>query len=90
MCGINYTAPSQSVTSKDQRIRLGYTVSSRLQNATRRYLTDLWIGHLWWWQHEEARVIEKNLLEEYGTIVRWNGSLGVSFFHGGRVAVVFS
>ena len=41
-------------------------------------------GHLWWWQLEEARVVEKNLLGKYGTVVRWNGPLGVSFVSGRR------
>ncbi|KAF9787520.1 cytochrome P450 [Thelephora terrestris] len=36
-----------------------------------------WIyGHTWWWRSEEVTVVEKRLLEEYGTVVRWNGSLG--------------
>lgn len=36
-----------------------------------------WIyGHRLLWQSKEAGVIEKNLLEEYGTVVRWNGALG--------------
>ena len=34
-------------------------------------------GHRWWWVREEARIVEKKLLEEHGTVVRWNGSLGV-------------
>ena len=32
---------------------------------------------MWWWQREGANIVEKNLLEEYGTVVRWNGALGV-------------
>ena len=32
---------------------------------------------MWWWQREEAGVVEKRLLEEYGAMVRWNGFLGV-------------
>ncbi|KAF9779010.1 cytochrome P450 [Thelephora terrestris] len=36
-----------------------------------------WIyGHAWWWEAEEVAVVEKKILEEYGTIARWNGSLG--------------
>ncbi|KAF9645980.1 cytochrome P450 [Thelephora ganbajun] len=36
-----------------------------------------WIhGHQWYWQCEEAGAVEKRLLEEYGTIARWNGPLG--------------
>ncbi|KAF9778983.1 cytochrome P450 [Thelephora terrestris] len=36
-----------------------------------------WIyGHAWWWLSEEFTVVEKRILEEYGTISRWNGSLG--------------
>jgi hypothetical protein len=42
------------------------------------------IGHLWWWQSEEAGVVEKRLLEEYGTVARWNGALGVRFLSGGQ------
>ena len=38
------------------------------------------IGHEWWWQREEAGVIEKRLLDKYGAVVRWNGSLGVRSF----------
>ena len=37
-------------------------------------------GHTWWWTSDEATVVEKKLLEGYGTIVRWNGLLGVGFF----------
>ncbi|KAF9785284.1 cytochrome P450 [Thelephora terrestris] len=36
-----------------------------------------WIyGHRWWWQSEEASVVEKRILEEYGAVARYNGSLG--------------
>jgi hypothetical protein len=45
----------------------------------KRRLTDSGTGHLWWWQHEEGTVVEKRLLEEYGTVARWNGTLGVRF-----------
>jgi hypothetical protein len=48
------------------------------------YLMDPGTGHLWWWQQEEASAIEKGILEEHGAIARWNGLLGVSFFHGCR------
>ena len=41
-------------------------------------------GHLWFWQCEEASVVEKRLLEEYGGVARWNGLLGVYFSFGGR------
>ena len=46
----------------------------------RRQLMVSVIGHEWWWQREEAGVIEKRLLDEYGAVVRWNGSLGVRSF----------
>jgi hypothetical protein len=36
-------------------------------------------GHRWWWNCEEAGVVEKGILEEHGTIARWNGLLGVHF-----------
>ena len=35
---------------------------------------------MWWWQGEGANIVEKSLLEEYGTVVRWNGAFGVSSF----------
>ena len=41
-------------------------------------------SHLWW-RREEAGVVEKKPLEEYGIMVRWNGSLGVSVFSGNHV-----
>ena len=34
-------------------------------------------GHAWWWQNEEAGIVEKRLLENSGAVARWNGSLGV-------------
>lgn len=37
-------------------------------------------GHAWWWRLEETSVVEKNFLEEYGTVARWNGALGVCPF----------
>ena len=33
---------------------------------------------------EEPTIIEKKLLEGYGTVVRWNGLLGVRFSYGGQ------
>lgn len=56
-------------------------VFARPPSGTGRYLTDPGTGHLWWWQHEEAKVIEKKILEEHGTIARWNGPLGVGFLY---------
>ncbi|KAF9780802.1 cytochrome P450 [Thelephora terrestris] len=36
-----------------------------------------WIyGHAWSWISSKAIVVEKELLEEYGSIVRWNGLFG--------------
>ena len=34
-------------------------------------------GHEWFWQNKDASVNEKHLLENYGTVARWNGPLGV-------------
>lgn len=34
-------------------------------------------GHQWYWQIQEAGVVEKDILENYGTVVRWNGPFGV-------------
>ena len=48
-------------------------------------LTDSGAGHLWWWQHEEVHVVEKNILEEYGAVARWNGPFGVCFSSSGLV-----
>lgn len=45
-------------------------------------LTDSGTGHAWWWQREEAGAVDKMILEEYGTVARWNGSLGVHYFPG--------
>ena len=42
-----------------------------------RHLTDSMSGHTWWWQHEGLGDVEKRFLEEHGTVVRWNGALGV-------------
>lgn len=55
----------------------GISTSSR---SKRSHLIDLGTGHQWWWQLKEALVFEEELLDEYGTIVRWNGALGVRFF----------
>ena len=49
-----------------------------------RHLTNSKIGHIWWWQREEARAVEKSLLEQYGTVARWNGLLGVCVLTGVR------
>lgn len=46
---------------------------------------DFGTGNRWWWQHEENGVVEKRFLEEYGTIARWNGVLGVPFICGPSV-----
>jgi hypothetical protein len=35
---------------------------------------------MWWWQNEGANVVEKSFLEEFGTLVRWSGALGVRCF----------
>lgn len=36
-----------------------------------------WIhGHSWSWKHEEASVVEKSILEEYGSIARWKAACG--------------
>jgi hypothetical protein len=48
------------------------------------FLTGFKTGHAWWWESEEVAVVEKKILEEHGTIARWNGSLGVCFFYGGQ------
>jgi len=34
-------------------------------------------GHQWYWQTQDAGAVEKHLLENYGTVARWNGPLGV-------------
>ena len=80
MSGTNYPAHLQSVTSRGRRIHLGYMVSPHPPHAIRRNLTDTGTGHLWWWLREEVSAVEKSLLEEHGTVARWNGLLGVSFF----------
>jgi hypothetical protein len=77
--GIDVIAPFRSAISQDRRIRLGYTVYLLTPTNQYRYLKDPGTGHRWWWQCEEAGVVEKEILEEYGNIVRWNGSLGVHF-----------
>ena len=46
----------------------------------RHHLTGSGTGHLWWWQRQEATVVEKRILEDYGAVARWNGCLGVHFF----------
>jgi hypothetical protein len=56
-----------------------YSISPSSSNKKVR-LTGFATGHLWWWQHEEASVLEKHILDEYGTVARWNGTLGVRFF----------
>ena len=56
----------------------------------RHRLTGPGTGHLWWWLLEESKVVEKSLLEEYGAIARWNGSLGVGFHYGAGLAVLSS
>ena len=56
-------------------IPLVFTLANR-----RHHLTRSGTGHLWWWQREEVAVIEKRILEEYGTVARWNGCFGVHFF----------
>lgn len=48
------------------------------------YLTDSGTGHMWWWQREGVSIVEKRILEEYGTVARWNGALGVCSFPNGR------
>jgi hypothetical protein len=35
---------------------------------------------MWWWERKGASVVERSLLEEYGSVVRWNGALGVRSF----------
>ena len=39
-------------------------------------------GHRWWWQYEEVGVVEKEILEQHGTVARWNGLLGVQSIFG--------
>jgi len=58
-----------------------YTLYERYRNLAIRDVpgpkNPSWIhGHQWYWQRGEESDTEKHLLEEYGTIVRWNGSLG--------------
>ena len=43
---------------------------------------------MWWWKGKGAGVVEKSLLDEYGTLARWNGALGVSSFHRGQTEVL--
>ena len=50
----------------------------------RSHLTDFGTGHTWWWQREEFGVVDKMILDEYGTVARWNGSLGVHSFSAAR------
>ncbi|KAF9647279.1 cytochrome P450 [Thelephora ganbajun] len=39
--------------------------------------TPSWVfGHQWYFQNEEAGVVEKNFLERYGNVVRWRGPFG--------------
>lgn len=76
--GTSGITPFRSAMSQDRRIRLGYTVSPRLPHAAAlQYLTGPGTGHQWWWLREDATVVEKSFLEDYGGVVRWNGSLGV-------------
>ena len=35
-------------------------------------------GHQWYWQVQDAGVVERDILENYGPVARWNGPLGVS------------
>ena len=56
-----------------------YGISASKQN-NQLCLTNLGTGHPWWWQREDAAVVEKSILEEYGTIARWNACLGVRPF----------
>ena len=64
---------------QDRRIPLGYMVCLCFVYLKWYCLKDFGTGHLWWWQREEATVVEKNLLNEFGAVVRWNGALGVRF-----------
>ena len=54
-----------------------YGISVSPTSSTPHHLTGPGTGHRWWWIREEARVVEKSLIEEYGTVVRWNGLVGV-------------
>jgi hypothetical protein len=64
--------------SQDRRTHLGYTVSLH-PHKSMTFSHRIRTGHNGG-GCEEATVVEKRLLEEYGTISRWNGSLGVCFF----------
>ena len=81
MFGTNGTGPAQSATSQAQRVHLGFTVwYLSVPKNQRVHLTGFGTGHLWWWCREEASVVEKHILDEYGTVARWNGTLGVRCF----------
>jgi len=72
---------SQQVALATCAATLAYVLYRRYRNLTVKDIpgpkNPSWIyGHQWYWQREEGNVIEKRLLDEYGTMVRWNGPLG--------------
>ena len=72
--------PPQSATFQGLRIHLGYTVTPGSTPLEFNDInSDSETGHLWWWQSEDGGMVEKRLLEEYGAVVRWSGTLGVRF-----------
>ena len=47
-------------------------------------------GHQWYLQAGEAGAADKRFLEEFGNIVRWNGSFGVRLaFHPTSAGVLY-
>ena len=82
MSGLNTIAPVRLTISQDRKAHRGYMVALYPTRLRLRHLTDSMSGHMWWWQREGLRDVEKRLLAEHGTVVRWNGALGVRFILG--------
>ena len=90
MSGINGIASLRSTTSQGRGTRRGYMVAMNPVGLKSCYLTDSVTGHMWWWQREGRGTVEKRLLEEYGTVARWNGALGVRFILKSRAIVMLT
>lgn len=80
---INAVAPSISISDIPGPKNPSWIYGSSASPTNRWHsLTKSRTGHTWWWMSDEFTVVEKKLLEEYGAVSRWNGSLRVCFFSG--------
>lgn len=73
--------PLQSATFQDRRTHPGCMVFLDPLGVN-DVISCSGIGHLCWWKSEEVGAVEKSILDEYGTIAHWNGTLGVRTFLG--------